>query len=79
MANGKWQMANGQRDDPLEVTLPPGDYDLILMITEESFHHSSLGGYWRSVLVSDWTTDASPVSGWPWVEKRGHRLELSIR
>lgn len=67
-----------ERDDPLEVTLPPGDYDLILMITEESFHHSGLGGYWRSVLVSDWTTGVSPVSGLPWVEKRGHRLELTV-
>ena len=36
-----------------ELILSPGDYHLQLILTEESFHQSGLGGGWASVLSTD--------------------------
>jgi len=38
---------------PGELILPPGDYNCQLILTEESFHQSGLGGGWASVLGYD--------------------------
>jgi hypothetical protein len=46
----EWQ---SDRDPPGEVALAPGTYNCRLILTEESFHQSDLGGGWASVMGSD--------------------------
>ncbi len=61
-------------DDPIAVSLPNGTHDVVLMLTEESFHASGLGGYWETVFVSNWSTATSPVSGLPWISAPGSAI-----
>ncbi|MBI2298555.1 MAG: hypothetical protein HYU66_06305 [Armatimonadetes bacterium] len=66
-------------DDPLNVSLPRGTYNVVLMITEESFHASDPdGGNWRSVRVSDWPILSSPKTGQPWVSQRGTPITFTV-
>lgn len=65
-------------DDPMDLQLPVGVYDVVLMITEESFHSSGDGGYWLTVWVSDWPTIPSPKTGRPWVTARGTPIVFTI-
>lgn len=69
-----------ERDDPPELPLlPPGRHDLVLLVTEETFHaETAAGGGWRSVLVSDWPTTTSPHSGRPWVTQRGAPIQVTV-
>jgi len=46
----EWQ---SDRDPPGEIVLAPGAYNCQLILTEESFHQSDLGGGWASVLGYD--------------------------
>jgi len=61
-------------DDPIAVSLPNGSHDVVLMLTEESFHSSGLGGYWETVYVSNWSSGTSPVSGLPWISAPGSAI-----
>lgn len=67
-------------DDPMVVALPDGTYDVALMITEEAFHGvgGSGGGWWESVLVSDWNTGPSPRTGQTWVDGPGMPISFTI-
>jgi hypothetical protein len=65
-------------DDPVDVTLPAGTYDVVLMITEESFHADDDGGYWLTVRVSDWPTINSPGTGQPWVGGPGTPITFTV-
>lgn len=47
---GEWEPG---RDIPGEAELPSGDYRVRLVLTEESFHQSGLGGNWESVMSND--------------------------
>jgi len=47
---GEWEP---ERDLPGEVELPVGEYRVRLVLTEESFHQSGLGGNWESVMSND--------------------------
>jgi len=47
---GEWEPG---RDIPGEAELPVGDYCVRLVLTEESFHQSGLGGNWESVMSND--------------------------
>jgi hypothetical protein len=67
-----------ESDDPMGVTLPAGTYDVVLMITEESFHSSGDGGCWLTVRVSDWPTINSPKTGQPWVSARGSSIVFTV-
>ncbi|MCC7491509.1 MAG: hypothetical protein IT204_04140 [Fimbriimonadaceae bacterium] len=66
-------------DDPMIWSLAKGTYDVVLMVTEESFHSSDLGGYWQTVLVTDWPTIASPKTGQPWVAARGRAVTFTVK
>ncbi len=66
-------------DDPMVLALPRGTYNTVLMVTEESFHSNDLGGYWRTVLVSDWPTLSSPKTGLPWVSQRGANIRFTVK
>ena len=48
------------RDLPGQLSLPMGEYLFKLVLTEESFHQSGLGGGWASVLVGDINFTAIP-------------------
>jgi hypothetical protein len=65
-------------DDPMDVALPAGTYDVVLMITEESFHATGDGGYWLTVRVSDWPTINSPKTGQPWVGGPGTSITFTV-
>jgi hypothetical protein len=47
--------AEWQNDRPTSgnVNLPAGQYDVQVLLTEESFHSSGLGGYWAAAMVCD--------------------------
>ncbi len=43
--------AEGGRPPPGSAFLPPGHYEgVVLLLTEESFHETGLGGYWASAM-----------------------------
>ncbi len=71
-------------DNTLDWSLLDGTHDVVLMITEESFHNklggltnTTDGGYWDSVWVSDWPTIASPKTGGYWTSVRGTKIRFN--
>ena len=48
------------RELPGEVVLPPWMYNVQLILTEESFHQSGLGGYWAGAMGCDTTFFSIP-------------------
>ncbi len=46
--------AEWQNDRPIpgDVYLPAGKYDVQVLLTEESFHSSGLGGYWAAAMIN---------------------------
>lgn len=64
-------------DNPLDFALPAGTHDVVLMLTEESFHNPLAtpdGGFWQSVWVSDWPT--GPTA---WVDGPGAAVRFNTR
>ena len=47
---GEWEPT---RPYPGEVVMPDGDYNVMFLLTEESFHSSGIGGSWDTVLYAD--------------------------
>ena len=59
-------------NDDIPVALPNGTHDVVLVLTEESFHSElTFGGKWATVFVSDWSTGTSPVSDQQWLSSPG--------
>ena len=71
-----------ESDNSLDFALPAGNHDVVLMITEESFHNlygdgtDPNGGFWQTVWVSDWSLVSKPA-GTPWVSSRGGRIQFT--
>ena len=67
-----WVMVGAQaepdRPAPGSAFLPPGDYELAFLLTEESFHESGLGGWWASAMAGlvrfhIWSEDSGCLCG----------------
>ncbi|MBI5834067.1 MAG: PKD domain-containing protein [Armatimonadetes bacterium] len=68
----------------VDFALSAGLHDVVLMVTEESFHNQlggltnvDEGGYWQSTWVSDWTTNVSPKTGRAWTPVRGGSIRFT--
>ncbi|MBI2299165.1 MAG: PKD domain-containing protein [Armatimonadetes bacterium] len=71
-------------DNPLDFSLPAGNHDVVLVVTEESFHNNlggltntEDGGYWDTVWVSDWSLVASPKTGGSYTTARGGPIRFT--
>ena len=50
----------GGRAEPRSVRLPDGEYNVTLLLTEESFHGSGDAGWWASVMQADVSFEIAP-------------------